>query len=188
MLRLAMASVLDTTELVENEDQTAFNLAVWEKVLADPFLAGLPHRVETDRYGQIIMSPPPAPEHGEEQADIASILKKLLPGGHVITECPVSTAEGVKGVDVVWISKARRAAQRGKVCFTQAPEICVEVISPGNTRRELRDKKALFFAAGAEEVWFCHRDGLMEFFHKEAPEAPGASALCPVFPPRLELP
>jgi hypothetical protein len=30
-----MASVLDSTELIDSEDQTAFNRAVWEKVLAD---------------------------------------------------------------------------------------------------------------------------------------------------------
>jgi Uma2 family endonuclease len=182
-----MASVLDTAELMDPENQTALNLAVWEKVLADHFLAGLPYRVETDRYGQIVMSPPPAPEHGEEQAEISSQLKKLLPEGHVITECPVSTAEGVKGVDVIWISKSRRRTQRGRVCFTQAPEICVEVISPGNTRRELREKKALFFAAVAEEVWFCHLDGRMEFFRKAAAERPDSSALCPKFPQRIQI-
>ena len=182
-----MASVLDTAELAESEDQTAFNLAVWRKVLADRFLAGLPHRIETDRYGQIVMSPPPAPEHGEEQFETGSMLKKLLPDGHVITECPVSTAEGVKGVDVTWISKERRRAQRGQVCFTQASEICVEVVSPGNTRRELREKKALFFAAGAEEVWFCHRDMRMEFFRKVEPEAPAGSALCAAFPKRIQI-
>ena len=182
-----MASMLDTAGLIESEDQTAFNLAVWEKVLADPFLAGLPHRIETDRYGQIVMAPPPAPEHGEEQVEIAFLLKKLLPNGHTITECPVSTSEGVKGVDVAWMSKERRHAQRGKICFTQAPEICVEVISPTNTRRELHDRKALLFAAGAEEVWFCHRDGCMEFFRKDAPETPAASALCASFPKRIEI-
>jgi Uma2 family endonuclease len=182
-----MASVLETAELVESEDQTAFNLAVWERVLADRFLAGLPHRIETDRYGQIIMSPPPAPEHGEEQFEIGSILRRLLPGGRVITECPLSTSEGVKGVDVAWISKDRRQAQRGQICFTHAPEICVEVVSPGNTRRELREKKALYFAAGAEEVWFCQRDGRMEFFAKGAPETPGVSTLCPAFPQRIQI-
>jgi Uma2 family endonuclease len=180
-----VASVLERTELSDPEDQTVFNLAVWDKVLADRLLAGLPHRVETDRYGQIIMSPPPAPEHGEEQFVVAKRLDQLLPEGHVITECPVSTSEGVKLVDVAWISKERRKSQRGQVCFTQAPEICVEVISPGNTRRELLDKRALYFAAGAEEVWFCHLDGQIEFFQKEAAETPAASRLCPGFPTRI---
>ena len=180
-----MASVLETAELIDVGDQTAFNLAVWEKVLADSSLAGLPYRLETNRYGQILMSPPPAPEHGEGQFGVGERLHQLLPAGHVITECPVSTSEGVKLVDVVWVSPARRQAQRGRVSFTQAPEICVEIISPSNTRRELAEKKALYFAAGAKEVWFCHRDGRMECFRKDAPEAPAASALCPAFPERL---
>ena len=148
------------------------------------------------RYWRIVFSPasrialkrsPPNPEHGEEQFEIGLLLKKLLSKGHVITECPVSTAEGVKGVDVTWISKERRGPQRGQVCFTQAPEICVEVISPGNTRRELREKKALFFAAGADEVWFCNRDGQMEFFRKATPETPASSVLCPAFPQRIQI-
>jgi Uma2 family endonuclease len=182
-----MASVLENPELIDSEDQTAFNSAVWEKVLADSFIAGLPHRIETDRHGQIIMSPPPNPEHGEEQSAIVCLLKQAIPRGHIITECPLSTSEGVKLVDVAWMSKARRKAQRGQSCFLQAPEICVEVISPGNTRRELHEKKELYFAAGAKEVWFCHRDGRMEFFRQEAPEKVGASILCPKFPRRLDL-
>jgi Uma2 family endonuclease len=170
---------------VESADQTAFNFSVWEKVLADPLLATLPYRIETDRYGQIIMSPPPSPEHGEEQFDVGKRLDSLPPSGHVITECPVLTSEGVKLVDVAWISKARRQAQRGLLCFTRAPEICVEIISPGNTRRELNDKKGLYFAAGAEQVWLCGRDGQMEFYQKANPDTPGASTLCPSFPQRI---
>lgn len=72
------------------------------------------------------------------------------------------------------------------VCFAEAPEICIEVISPGNTRRELHEKKALYFAAGAEELWFCHWNGRMEFFRKEAPETAGTSARCSSFPQRIE--
>jgi Uma2 family endonuclease len=179
-----MASVLEAAELVDSGDQMAFNQAVWEKVLSDSFLAGLPHRIETDRFGQIIISPSPGPEHGEEQFGIGKRLDQLLPAGHVITENPISTSEGVKLVDAAWMSKSRRDAQRGVACFTQAPEIGVEVVSPANTRRELLEKKQLYFAAGAEEVWFCHRDRHMEFFRKENPELAAASTLCPNFPQR----
>ena len=180
-----MASVLETAELVDSEGQTTFNLAVWEKVLADSFLAGLPHRLETDRYGQIVMSPPPAPEHGRAQFSLGERLHQLLSSGDVITECPISTSEGVKLVDVAWISRQRWQAQRGQDCLTQSPEICVEIVSPSNTRRELTEKKRLYFAAGAEEVWFCDRDGRMEFFRKQAPETAAGSVLCPDFPSRL---
>jgi len=51
----------------------------------------------------------------------------------------------------------------------------------------LREKKALFFEAGAVEVWFCHRDGRMEFFRKDAPETAATSMLCRTFPRRIEV-
>jgi hypothetical protein len=51
-------------ELQGSAEQTAFNLKRWAEVLADPELAPLPHRIETDRHGRISMSPPPAPAHG----------------------------------------------------------------------------------------------------------------------------
>jgi len=35
-----MPSILDQAQNVDSGDQTAFNVAVWEKVLADQFLAG----------------------------------------------------------------------------------------------------------------------------------------------------
>jgi Uma2 family endonuclease len=178
-----MPSVLENADSIESSDQTAFNVAVWERVLIDPVMAALPGRIETDRFGQIIMSPPPAPEHGEEQFRLGKILDQLLPGGHVITECPVSTTEGVKLVDVAWISALRRQQQPGKSCLTLAPEICVEVVSPGNTRRELDHKKELLFAAGAQEVWLRQRNGRIECYRRETSSIAGASALCPGFPP-----
>lgn len=169
------------------EEQHAFNLAVWARVVADPWLQSLPYRIETDRFGHIIMSVPPAPEHGESQFDIGVHLHRLLPKGRVITECPVSTRKGTRHADVAWSTRERRRAQRGQACLTLAPEICVEVFSPDNSRAEMREKKELYFESGAEEVWFCHRDGRMDFFLKAAPETPAASALCPGFPARIEI-
>jgi hypothetical protein len=61
------------------------------------------------------------------------------------------------------------------------------VISRGNTPPELREKKDLFFAAVAEEVWFCHMDGRMEFFLKAAPDMATGSILCAGFPQRIEV-
>ncbi len=64
-----------------------------------------------------------------------------------------------------------------------APEICVEVCSPGNTERQLDEKRDWYFDAGAEEVWRCDSGGRMAFFLKEAPsEDAGKSKLCPEFP------
>ncbi len=182
-----MSTLLDEPETLELADQHPFNVAVWKKLLADESLAELPNRIETDELGQIIMTPPPAPEHGEEQVEIGSLLKALMKGGHTISECPVSTSGGVKGVDVAWISRERREPQRGQGCFTEAPEICVEIVSPSNSRREMKKKKRLYFEAGAEEVWFREPDGRMAFYLKAAPDvAVEASILCPEFPGRVQ--
>jgi Uma2 family endonuclease len=174
-----------TFELRPREEQTAFNLRRWEEVLADPELRKIEGRVETDRHGRIIMSPPPAPSHGEFQIEIGRLLRELMPHGKTMSECPVSTADGVRAVDVAWSSRERRREAGNRSCFIQAPEICVEIISPSNSEGEIREKMALYFDAGAHEVWICGAFGKMTFF------GPGSkpmklSKLCPKFPTEVE--
>lgn len=178
-----MSSVLEhpATELAET-DYHAFNLAVWRKLVADPALAALDFRIETDRHGQMIMSPPPAPSHGSKQIEIGYLLRTLMPRGKVVSECPVSTSAGVKAADVAWCSAEKWERFGGEVCFLECPEICVEVWSPGNTRSELAEKKRLYFEAGAEEVWFCEGDGEMRFYHGPDEEAKERSEKLPEFP------
>jgi Uma2 family endonuclease len=179
-----------TIELPAREDQTAFNLRRWEELCSDTQLgrelARVEGRIETDRHGHIIMYPPAAFGHGRYQAAIGHLLHTLLPHGRTVTECPISTADGVKAADVAWISHVRLAAIGEGVCLPEAPEICVEVLSPDNTRAEMREKKALYFAAGASEVWFCDRTGRMSFFCSADSEGGPASNLCADFPVRVE--
>ena len=185
MYAAAMSTVLETPErdAVEH-DRTAFNIAVWNKLVADPELAKLDYRIETDEFGQIIMSPPPAPSHGNKQGEIARHLGNLMAGGNVVCECPISTAKGVKAADVAWCSDDLWSEAESMSCFPRAPEICVEVISPSNTRGEIEQKKQLYFEAGAREVWLCSKEGEMRF-HTSADEWHAASDQCPGFPARI---
>src|SRR5215470_15915171 len=144
-----------TIELPTQREQTAFNLRRWSELLSDPALAKIEGRIETDRYGHIIMSPPPAASHGSFQYRIGRLLEDLMLKGRVITECPISTADGVKAADVAWASPECMRELGGQVCFPRAPEICVEVMSPANTEAEVREKVALYFDTGAREVWLC---------------------------------
>jgi Uma2 family endonuclease len=68
------------------------------------------------------------------------------------------------------------------LCLQQAPEICVEVLSPRNRFSEMKDKKGLYFAAGAKEVWFCDRQGRMTFFLTVEDPGRPRSSFCPGFP------
>jgi len=174
-----------TIQLPPLESQHAVNLARWAEVLEDESYADIPGRAETDRFGHITMRPPAPPDHGSKQSEISFLLRTLLPGGRVITECPVSTSDGVKAIDVAWFSRERFAKVCEQVCVTIAPETCVEVVSPFNTQREMDEKRALCFEAGASEVWFCAESGEMAF-HTKAEILP-ASALCAEFPLRIVL-
>ena len=176
-----------TIELPAQEEQTAFNLRRWAEVLADPELRKIEGRIETDRHGHVIMSPPAAFIHGSHQSEISHLLRTLMKGGRTVTECPISTRDGVRAADDAWISDERLAEIGENICLTRAPEICVEVLSPDNTRREMDEKKALYFAAGAEEVWFCDKQGRMQFFAAAESEGETASRLCPAFPNRVKL-
>ncbi len=45
-----------------------------------------------------------------------------------------------------------------KTFFPGAPDLAVEVLSPGNTRAEMDERLADFFASGARVVWIIHPD------------------------------
>jgi len=176
-----------TLELPPQKTRTAFNLRRWAELLADREVAKVEGRIETDRHGHIIMSPPPAPNHGSFQSEIAYLLRSLLDSGRVLTECPISTADGVKAADVAWASPERMAELGEQVCFPRAPELCVEVMSPSNTDAEIHEKKALYFDAGAKEVWLCSQSGAMSFFSPQTSPPMPASKLCPQFPKQIKL-
>lgn len=176
-----------TLELPPHKTQTAFNLRRWAEVLADREMARIEGRIETDRHGHIIMSPPPAPSHGSFQSEIAYLLRSLVAAGRVLTECPVSTVDGVKAADVAWASPESMKGLGEKVCFTVAPEICVEVVSASNTKVEIQEKMALYFDAGAKEVWLCAGDGAMSFHRPGATRPMLASKICPSFPTHVVL-
>jgi Uma2 family endonuclease len=178
-----------TIELPAHEDQTSFNLRRWEELLTDTQLgrdlARIEGRIETDRHGHIILYPPSDFAHGSFQSEIGHLLRTHLPEGRVATECPISTADGVRAADVAWISKDRLETMGATACLREAPEICVEVQSPSNTRREFAEKKALYFAAGAQEVWLCDLAGNLTFYCGEESTGETRSRLCPPFPQRL---
>jgi Uma2 family endonuclease len=115
-------------------------------------------------------------------------LDRLLEGGEIIEECPVQTTEGVRVADVTWMSRRLWQMHRKATVLAVAPEICVEIVSPSNSREEMREKMALYFAKGAQEVWLCDEEGRMVFFTALSAPAPVAkSVLCPDFPPQIDV-
>ena len=129
----------------------------WADVLNNPWLQNLPFKIELNRWGKIEMSPA-SNQHGAMQVDIATTLRKRR-GGKVIVECSIQTTDGVRVADAAWISNKRLQALGWATPFPSAPEICVEVMSPGNSWAEMHMKAGLYLQAGALEVWVVAADG-----------------------------
>jgi Uma2 family endonuclease len=179
-----MALYLKLPEVI---DQHAFNQRRWDELLESGEM-GLyeTQRVETDRHGHLVLSPWAIARHGIYQCRVISELQNRLVSGIGITECPVSTSDGVKLVDAAWMSRARYEPMREFKVFEAAPEICIEVLSPSNTRAEMEEKRDLYFEIGCLEFWTVGATGKLRFFDPQKGEMP-ASVLCPDFPVQLEV-
>jgi Uma2 family endonuclease len=165
-------------------EQHAFNERRWAEIMNDAFVDASISKIETDRDGNVIMSPSAGKDHGDRQAEIVYQLRSLLPKGGALTECGVSTREGNKTPDISWISIHHPQFRESDVTvLNPAPEICVEVLSPRNSAEEIELKKRLYFEEMAQEVWICGLEGQMKFF-SAAGELEGWK-LCPKFPKRI---
>src|SRR5258708_5125038 len=114
-------------------------------------------RYELDR-GRLIVMPPPKPEHGLLVLRIGRFI-----GDHVDTHhLGIVTAESgyrlshnpdtVRAPDVSFTSTARLTPLTG--AYPQvAPDLAVEVASPGNAVDDMNQKIEQYFAAGVRQVW-----------------------------------
>jgi len=119
----------------------------------DPCYANVPGKIELDVWGRMVMTPASF-HHGVVQGRLCLSLATL--GGEVVVEAPVVTPMGLFVADVAWASARFMSAHRDETPLTRAPEICIEVVSPSNSVKELREKTEAYLAAGAEEVWIVY--------------------------------
>lgn len=138
-------------------------VARWTELVNDPSLHDVPYKIELNAEGTIEMSPANN-WHAAVQAYLAKELGNGLPDGLVFTECSVLTEIGVRVPDVAWGSSEFVKEQGTNTPFTRVPEICIEITSPSNTRKELESKVRAFLAAGAKEVWVVSASGALSFF------------------------
>lgn len=159
--------------------------SLWHRALHDPQLQDLPFKIETNAYGQLVLSPH-KPHHSRQQSTILRLLDQHVDvPGEATVELAVETPAGIKVPDVVWMSERRwtqipDAAEASPVM----PELCVEVLSASNTEDAMSAKRALYFSEGAEEVWTCDLDGTIRFYTPEGEHS--TSTLAPSFPATIE--
>lgn len=136
----------------------------WTEIINNPSLRDLPFKIETNQWGQIVMSAA-TNKHGILQSKISHLIETMLESGLAITECSVETEKGVKVADVVWCSGDFLEKNGYETPYQESPEVCVEIVSRSNSKREMREKRKLYFDKGAKEVWLCYDSGKLEFYN-----------------------
>ena len=58
--------------------------------------------------------------------------------------------------------------------FADAPEICIEIVSPSNTASQMSEKAAAYLEAGASEVWLVSDDAGVKIITKDGPSPSSA--------------
>ena len=145
----------------------------WRELLDQP---GLPHLFELDQYGELIEMTPPKMPHQRIVRGLLTQFEAQL-GGEALPGMGVLTSIGVHIPDVVW-----QAYWQNVDPASPAPTICVEVLSPDNTRREIAEKTAAYLEAGAHEVVIVETSGRIRFFGAEGERAASALGLALALP------
>lgn len=108
------------------------------------------------RHGEVVAVTRPRARHWKMQMRLSRLLEpKLKAFGEVATEVPYRAVPEfeLRAADVAAISRARFEAIDPEDNLRGAPELVIEVKSPSNSARDLRELAALCLANGAVECW-----------------------------------
>jgi Uma2 family endonuclease len=141
-------------ELIEAPLSPEELAAKYGELCDDPSFANVQGKIEIDLWGRLLMSPPPRPYHGRMQIKLSDKLAQL--GGERTVEAAIATPLGLFVADLAWSSQKSPPGSEREPALMRAPEICIEVVSPSNSRKEMNEKIAAYLAAGAQEVWIVY--------------------------------
>lgn len=153
------------SEIIE-EPLTRQALALrYRELCSDTRFSNLHGKLEIDFWGRITMSPA-SNYHSLLQSRLS---QRLLPlGGQAFVEASILTSLGLSVADVAWASADFMAKHGTQTPYPQAPELCIEIASPSNSRKELKEKMEAYLAAGAHEAWIVLPQGRRFEFYSAA--------------------
>ena len=157
---MQVESVLDTSTLIRR----------WHELAGDP---NSPDHYEVNQFGEVIMSPRPTNDHQRVVTAVTSSLNPQL-GAEAVQEISVMTDRGIRVSDIVWMSPERWAQVKDKTPLPFVPDLCVEVLSPGNTKEQVTMKTNAYLRGGAREVIVVGLRGELEFYGSEGKRATSA--------------
>jgi Uma2 family endonuclease len=120
----------------------------WNVLATDP---EAPDYYELNEFGEVILSPRPTNLHQLRVQSVVDELNRQL-GPRAVSEVSVLTDRGIRVPDVSWMPTERWNATRAATPLPIVPDVCVEVLSPGNTQEEIAMKVGAYLRGGAREV------------------------------------
>ena len=111
--------------------------------------------------GELKRMSPTGDEHGRVTMELAFALYQYVKLNNLGRVYAAETGfklesdpDTVRAPDIAFVNMERiQAAGRIQGYRGGAPDLAVEVLSPGNTKREMTEKVKEYFAAGARSVW-----------------------------------
>jgi Uma2 family endonuclease len=111
------------------------------------------------QWGRLVTLSRPKPWHIKLQIRLADLLRPLAGDrGYVITELPFRAVPEyeLRAADVAFVQR-QRWDNLGEADLAGAPELVIEILSPSNSKTQLREYAALCLANGSEEFWSVDR-------------------------------
>lgn len=153
-------SMMDITTLVSPDEL----IQRWAELAQDE---QSPDYYELTEYGELVLSPKPTNRHQRLCTEIAFQLRSQL-GGEAVVEAAILTASaGVRVPDVVWMPTAKWEDATTKQDLLQAPELVVEVLSPGNRKPEMNHKIQGYLQSGVHEVIVVGLTGGIDYIRQD---------------------
>jgi Uma2 family endonuclease len=120
-------------------------------------VSNLPHELI---HGEEIMSPSPTLRHQIVSSRLFKLIERLIPNG-VVFYAPVDVyldEENVVQPDVLWIAEGSVCKPVQDKYLQGAPDLIVEIFSPGTALRDKKDKFRLYEKFGVREYWMVDPD------------------------------
>ena len=141
-------------------------MATTVKHLTYDDLEAIPQEQEGDRHeiidGRLFVTPAPIPYHQDVSRNIFDPLHSFVRARRLgkVYYAPVDvrlTPDNVVNPDIVFIARDRLHIV-GPKTIDAAPDLIVEILSPGTRRRDLTVKRDLYARFGVREYWIVDPD------------------------------
>ncbi len=154
-----MTNMMETTTVVTPEELTRW----WVELAQDEHS---PDYYELTEYGELVLSPRAETHHQRICSSLVRQISQQL-GEEAVQEVAVLTSTaGIRVPDVVWMPQARWN-QLPRNAIVQAPELVVEVLSPGNRKSEMQHKIQGYLGSGVKEVVVIGLTGQIEYIRHD---------------------